>query len=147
MLWISRTIIIGCHKRKTIIIGWLGGHLAGLLPLLLLHHLLRSCNALDVLSGRAGPRPAGAAPRAHACGAVVLLPGGQANVLDRSVGWPTGWLAASLTASPSASVWQCSRRAVWAREPRPVGAAPRACLLYTSPSPRDGLLSRMPSSA
>ena len=24
---------------------------------------------------------------------------------------------------------------------------PRACLLYTSPSPRDGLLSRMPSSA
>ena len=26
-------------------------------------------------------------------------------------------------------------------------ADPRACLLYTSPSPRDGLLSRMPSSA
>ena len=25
--------------------------------------------------------------------------------------------------------------------------APKACLLYTSPSPRDGLLSRMPSSA
>ena len=24
---------------------------------------------------------------------------------------------------------------------------PNACLLYTSPSPRDGLLSRMPSSA
>ena len=24
---------------------------------------------------------------------------------------------------------------------------PQACLLYTSPSPRDGLLSRMPSSA
>ena len=29
-------------------------------------------------------------------------------------------------------------------EPNPV---PWACLLYTSPSPRDGLLSRMPSSA
>ena len=27
------------------------------------------------------------------------------------------------------------------------GAATAACLLYTSPSPRDGLLSRMPSSA
>jgi len=27
------------------------------------------------------------------------------------------------------------------------GAEPLACLLYTSPSPRDGLLSRMPSSA
>ena len=27
------------------------------------------------------------------------------------------------------------------------GGQPGACLLYTSPSPRDGLLSRMPSSA
>ena len=27
------------------------------------------------------------------------------------------------------------------------GAEPNSCLLYTSPSPRDGLLSRMPSSA
>ena len=27
------------------------------------------------------------------------------------------------------------------------GARMMACLLYTSPSPRDGLLSRMPSSA
>ena len=41
-------------------------------------------------------------------------------------------------------------------EPKPHGADPqgllnarpaRVCLLYTSPSPRDGLLSRMPSSA
>ena len=30
---------------------------------------------------------------------------------------------------------------------REVAPAPKACLLYTSPSPRDGLLSRMPSSA
>ena len=28
-----------------------------------------------------------------------------------------------------------------------IAAAPGGCLLYTSPSPRDGLLSRMPSSA
>ena len=28
-----------------------------------------------------------------------------------------------------------------------LGEIDRACLLYTSPSPRDGLLSRMPSSA
>ena len=28
-----------------------------------------------------------------------------------------------------------------------IGAEVNACLLYTSPSPRDGLLSRMPSSA
>ena len=31
--------------------------------------------------------------------------------------------------------------------PLPYGCPPRPCLLYTSPSPRDGLLSRMPSSA
>ena len=30
---------------------------------------------------------------------------------------------------------------------RALAARARACLLYTSPSPRDGLLSRMPSSA
>ena len=29
----------------------------------------------------------------------------------------------------------------------PVGSPSDTCLLYTSPSPRDGLLSRMPSSA
>ena len=28
-----------------------------------------------------------------------------------------------------------------------INEAARTCLLYTSPSPRDGLLSRMPSSA
>ena len=28
-----------------------------------------------------------------------------------------------------------------------IARQPEACLLYTSPSPRDGLLSRMPSSA
>ena len=28
-----------------------------------------------------------------------------------------------------------------------IDAPPTSCLLYTSPSPRDGLLSRMPSSA
>ena len=32
-------------------------------------------------------------------------------------------------------------------DPRGIFGSPRACLLYTSPSPRDGLLSRMPSSA
>ena len=29
----------------------------------------------------------------------------------------------------------------------PLPTEPKICLLYTSPSPRDGLLSRMPSSA
>ena len=31
--------------------------------------------------------------------------------------------------------------------PERISDAPISCLLYTSPSPRDGLLSRMPSSA
>ena len=31
--------------------------------------------------------------------------------------------------------------------PKATGIRGRTCLLYTSPSPRDGLLSRMPSSA
>ena len=30
---------------------------------------------------------------------------------------------------------------------KPAGDQPEACLLYTSPSPRDATLSRMPSSA
>ena len=38
---------------------------------------------------------------------------------------------------PGATVWEQSR---WI-------ARDETCLLYTSPSPRDGLLSRMPSSA
>ena len=33
------------------------------------------------------------------------------------------------------------------REPIRLTVRPNVCLLYTSPSPRDGLLSRMPSSA
>src|SRR5680860_1124322 len=46
----------------------------------------------------------------------------------------------------------CVSLGVWAHgmdghaEDCAVGLTPRACLLYTSPSPRDGLLSRMPSS-
>ena len=43
------------------------GFLTGSLPLLLLHLPPQSGSVLEVLAGRAGPRPAGAAPRAHAC--------------------------------------------------------------------------------
>ena len=44
-----------------------------------------------MLAGRAGPRPAGAAPRAHACLAGVLLPGKRAGFV--LTGWLAGWLA------------------------------------------------------
>ena len=44
-----------------------------------------------MLAGRAGPRPAGAAPRAHACLAGVLLPGKRAGFV--LTGWLASWLA------------------------------------------------------
>ena len=48
--------------------------------------------------------------------------------------------------------FQASNRAFFDAEGNPIVAAQQVaglspCLLYTSPSPRDGLLSRMPSSA
>ena len=43
--------------------------------------------------------------------------------------------------------WQCLFLCVITSPSRRQGALNYLCLLYTSPSPRDGLLSRMPSSA
>ena len=43
-------------------------------------------------------------------------------------------------------VWQENRRRATGTDASCI-VQPSACLLYTSPSPRDGLLSRMPSSA
>ena len=40
-----------------------------------------------------------------------------------------------------------SAEEVLAASPSDIRGVPGVCLLYTSPSPRDGLLSRMPSSA
>ena len=55
--------------------------------------------------------------------------------------------------SPCVSLagWNChhyeaSHREAWGRN-GDTPSVPSSCLLYTSPSPRDGLLSRMPSSA
>ena len=45
------------------------------------------------------------------------------------------------------SAGNCSCNDQWSWEARLTPEIRRACLLYTSPSPRDGLLSRMPSSA
>ena len=44
-----------------------------------------------VLAGRAGPRPAGAAPRAHACLAAACRPGKRAGFV--LTGWLAHWLA------------------------------------------------------
>ena len=40
-----------------------------------------------------------------------------------------------------------SQKETAAEEEETIAALAKRCLLYTSPSPRDGLLSRMPSSA
>ena len=54
--------------------------------------------------------------------------------------------------SPSIDAMMISYGCVYKRSSKPVMKGSgvetvEACLLYTSPSPRDGLLSRMPSSA
>ena len=54
--------------------------------------------------------------------------------------------AAALTTQEAAAL-AASREAEAAHAAHREAAAAAACLLYTSPSPRDGLLSRMPSSA
>ena len=62
-----------------------------------------------------------------------------------------GWLHEQLTGAfadlhgMSSHTQAVSRRRLW--EAQLAKARLSSCLLYTSPSPRDGLLSRMPSSA
>ena len=69
-----------------------------------------------------------------------------------SLAWITGSLTAGQSMSPALS-WTPSDSGsytatvfVWESVDNPTALSP-TCLLYTSPSPRDGLLSRMPSSA
>ena len=74
--------------------------------------------------------------------------------LLRGPTWPDpsadqGWHRQRLALMPFAGSWSdagVSQAAIAFREPGWCADLP-ACLLYTSPSPRDGLLSRMPSSA
>ena len=55
-----------------------------------------------------------------------------------------GWLVGTRDGDGVSAVRRCDN--VQSAGGHPI-AADRGCLLYTSPSPRDGLLSRMPSSA
>ena len=77
----------------------------------------------------------------------------QFDVIRNSSMWPylrdPFWCAtATMTLHTAAYIAEILRGAIQAIPPGEIEAA-RAlgCLLYTSPSPRDGLLSRMPSSA
>ena len=44
-------------------------------------------------------------------------------------------------------LWQIEDNSLYTQKPEDCMPQAEICLLYTSPSPRDGLLSRMPSSA
>ena len=80
---------------------------------------------------------------------------GQINVLQESGGAQTAWVlreanSAALRVNRCQVDLQLEPR-LWVSHGSDVhhrnGAHGYLCLLYTSPSPRDGLLSRMPSSA
>ena len=58
-----------------------------------------------------------------------------------------GWLSASLHRSRDGTRVVNYAQSESVEAARAVIGRLRSCLLYTSPSPRDGLLSRMPSSA
>ena len=63
--------------------------------------------------------------------------------LGKSNTLPSGSTAALVDQADSAAV----REQFYTKVTGKSAAQVKACLLYTSPSPRDGLLSRMPSSA
>ena len=105
----------------------------------LLEPLAQLCAAED-----AGVRAAAAETARGVCAA---LP--EAAVAEHFAPFVEGlarheWFTARSAACAVLAAWR--RRAPPATSPRRARPA-RACLLYTSPSPRDGLLSRMPSSA
>ena len=78
-----------------------------------------------------------AASRRHAWIVVgLLVPVAMLNYLDRQ-------MLASMKFSVMQDVPDIGNEANWGA----ILALFKCCLLYTSPSPRDGLLSRMPSSA
>ena len=71
---------------------------------------------------------------------LALLGCGEANHEDKVM---------ASTAQISATEWQAlaQKRVMFGHQSVGYNILDGVCLLYTSPSPRDGLLSRMPSSA
>ena len=90
---------------------------------------------------------------------LTVLRGQRRTVVAAKVGTPSGTVPVRVVAAPEEvdriidqATENLHRQAMHTRETRDaveqlamLGVS--ACLLYTSPSPRDGLLSRMPSSA
>ena len=65
----------------------------------------------------------------------------------RSSRFPAIWDAARRNQAASARAWNTTYIAGGGKKETATGAICKNCLLYTSPSPRDATLSRMPSSA
>ena len=57
------------------------------------------------------------------------------------------WLCIDLVNAPAPQVQKPQPEVTMPTQAPTLPPPPTTCLLYTSPSPRDGLLSRMPSSA
>ena len=71
-------------------------------------------------------------------------PGGVSGAVSKI----TGTFGKGLAALTLDEDYQQKRRENMSQRPTNLGQGlAKGCLLYTSPSPRDGLLSRMPSSA
>ena len=75
----------------------------------------------------------------------VRIPRGALAASQATIGSQPGALASSQGGVGPCKVAEVP--AASAEEASETAQAHKACLLYTSPSPRDGLLSRMPSSA
>ena len=89
---------------------------------------------------------AGVAPAAQESGVIVFKSSVEQVAVAAQVRDAKGRMVPDLKATDFELFDDGQKRAlsnVWS-EPSPASVA---CLLYTSPSPRDGLLSRMPSSA
>ena len=74
---------------------------------------------------------------------VSIMEGTQAKVLENAEGARTTPSVVAFTDTNEKLVGQPAKRQAVTNPENTIFA----CLLYTSPSPRDGLLSRMPSSA
>ena len=81
--------------------------------------------------------------------ALMLLPGAEDLLVATNIGWMTLLVFATWKMGQQLSGRATGTLAaiLAASYPAMVGSYHYYCLLYTSPSPRDGLLSRMPSSA
>ena len=79
---------------------------------------------------------------------VAVLEGDKPKVIENAEGARTTPSVVAFTEDGETLVGQSAKRQAVTNPHNTVYAVKRLiCLLYTSPSPRDGLLSRMPSSA